>query len=215
MVQNQSSQAAVASAAEERDRVSTELKKTSESMRKQDEEHKLGIAKMEESFNNARLAYANMMAREANLKAQIEDLKSTHEAEIEGVKKENAALRASVDDLYATKSWLISEGAQLLAKNIHKGRERTAAVAVVNNAMSAVGVNSGLHNGYLHALKLKTPYSEVPLLNRNAAEELNAAVACFDTLTFPVIEDLPRLTDAPLSKIKDALSFASSGSSEK
>ncbi|MFS7998794.1 putative transcription factor bZIP family [Helianthus anomalus] len=222
MIQNQSFQAAAASAAEERDRVSTELKKFSESMRKQDEEHKLVIVMMEESFNNAGLAYANMMAErdmlktgEADLKAQIEDLKSTHEAEIEGVKKENAALRASVDDLYATKSWLISEGAQLLAKNIHKGRERTAAVAVVNNAMSAVGVNSGLHNGYLHALKLKTPYSEVPLLNRNAAEELNAVVACFDTLTFPVIEDLPRLTDAPLSKIKDALSFASSGSSEK
>ncbi|KAF5778347.1 hypothetical protein HanXRQr2_Chr12g0546401 [Helianthus annuus] len=194
MVQNQSSQAAAASAAEERDRVSTELKFFLESMRKQDEEHKSVMAKMEESFNNARLAYANMMA---------------------GVKKENAALKASVDDLHATKAWLLSEGAQLLDKNIHKGREMTAAVAAVNNAMSAVGVNSGLHSGYLHALKLKTPYSEVPLLNRNAAEELNAAVACFDTLTFPVIEDLPRLIDAPLSKIKEALSFACSGSSEK
>ncbi|KAM0037530.1 hypothetical protein Hdeb2414_s0013g00404261 [Helianthus debilis subsp. tardiflorus] len=213
MVQNQSSQAAAASAAEERDRVSTELKNFSESMRKQDEKHKSVIAKMEESFNNARLAYANMWL--ANLKAQIEDLKSAHEAEVEGVKKENAALRDSVDDLYATKTWLLTEGAQLLAKNIHKGREMTAAVAAVNNAMSAIGVYSGLHNGYLHALKLKTPYSEVPLLNRNAAEELNAAVACFDTLTFPVIEDLPRLTDAHLSKIKEALSFASSGSLEK
>ncbi|KAJ0725930.1 hypothetical protein HanPI659440_Chr12g0464481 [Helianthus annuus] len=222
MVQNQSSQAAAASAAEERDRVSTELKNFSQSMRKQDEEHKSVMAKMEESFNNARLAYANMMAErdvlktgEADLKAQIEDLKSAHEAEIEGVKKENAALKASVDDLHATTAWLLSEGAQLLDKNIHKGREMTAAVAAVNNAMSAVGVNSGLHGGYLHALKLKTPYSEVPLLNRNAAEELNAAVACFDTLTFLVIEDLPRLIDAPLSKIKEALSFASSGSSEK
>ncbi|KAF5816328.1 hypothetical protein HanRHA438_Chr03g0144481 [Helianthus annuus] len=214
-IQNQSSQAAAASAAEERDRVSTELKIFSESVRKQDEEHKSVMAKMEESFNNARLAYANMVAGEADLKAQIEDLKSAHEAEIEGVKKENAALKASVDDLHATKAWLLSEGAQLLAKNIHKGREMTATVVAVNNAMSAIGVNSGLHSGYLHALKLKTPYSEVPLLNRNAAEELNAAVACFDTLTFRVIEDLPRLIDAPLSKIKEALSFASSGSSEK
>ncbi|KAJ0775466.1 hypothetical protein HanOQP8_Chr03g0123201 [Helianthus annuus] len=61
-IQNQSSQAAAASAAEERDRVSTELKIFSESVRKQDEEHKSVMAKMEESFNNARLAYANMVA---------------------------------------------------------------------------------------------------------------------------------------------------------
>ncbi|KAF5814067.1 hypothetical protein HanXRQr2_Chr03g0106361 [Helianthus annuus] len=142
-------------------------------------------------------------------------MKCNHEAEIEGIKKENAALKASVDDLHTTKTWLLSEVARLLAKNIHKGREMTAAVAAVNNAMSAVGVNSGLHSDYLHALKLKTPYSEVPLLNRNAAEELNTAVACFDTLTFPVVEDLPKLTDAPLFKIKEALTFASSGSSEK
>ncbi|KAM0045868.1 hypothetical protein Hdeb2414_s0009g00309041 [Helianthus debilis subsp. tardiflorus] len=142
-------------------------------------------------------------------------MKCNHEAEVEGIKKENATLKASVDDLHATKTWLLSEGARLLAKNIHKGREMTAVVAAVNNAMSAVGANSGLPNGYLHALKLKTPYSEVPLLNRNAAEELNTAVACFDSLTFPVVEDLPKLADAPLFKIKEALSFASSGSSEK
>ncbi|KAM0064885.1 hypothetical protein Hdeb2414_s0003g00108291 [Helianthus debilis subsp. tardiflorus] len=61
-IQNQSSQAAAASAAEERDRMSTELKNFSKSMRKKDEEHKSVLAKMEESFNNARLAYANMMA---------------------------------------------------------------------------------------------------------------------------------------------------------
>ncbi|KAM0003718.1 hypothetical protein Hdeb2414_s0272g00853351 [Helianthus debilis subsp. tardiflorus] len=219
-IQNQSSQAAAASAAEERDRVNAELKNFSESMRKKDEEHKSVLSKMEESFNNARIAYANMMAErdalktgEADLKAQIEEMKGNHEAEIEGIKKEHAALKASVDDLHATKTWLLSEGAQLLAKNIHKGREMTAAMAAVNNAMSAVGVNSGLHNGYLHALKLKTPYSEVPLLNHNAAEELNAAVACFDSLTFPVVEDLPKLVNAPLFKIKEALTFASSGSS--
>ncbi|MFS8004116.1 hypothetical protein Hanom_Chr13g01221911 [Helianthus anomalus] len=85
----------------------------------------------------------------------------------------------------------------------------------MNNAMSAVGVNSGLHNGYLHALKLKTPYSEVSLLNRSAAEELNTAVACFDSLIFPVVEDLSLLVNEPLFKIKEALTFASSGSSEK
>ncbi|KAJ0795371.1 hypothetical protein HanPI659440_Chr04g0149741 [Helianthus annuus] len=220
--QNQSSQAAAASAAEDRDRVAAELKKLSESMQENDREHKVVMAKMEESFNNTRLAYANMMAErdllktgEADLKARIEELKCNHEAEIGEVKKENAALKALVDDLQATKTWLLSEGARLLAKNIHKGPEMTAAVAAVNNAMSAVGVNSGLHNGYLHALKLKTPYAAVPLLNRNAAEELNTAVACFDSLVFPVVEDLPKLINEPLSKIKEALTFASSGSSEE
>ncbi|MFS7918794.1 hypothetical protein Hanom_Chr03g00205331 [Helianthus anomalus] len=179
--------------------------------------------KMEESFANARLAYANMMADtylicprdtlktgEADLKAQIEDMKG-HEEEI---KVENAALKAKVEDLQATKAWMMSEGSKLLAKNIHKGPEMTAAVAAVNNAMSAMGVNSGLHNGYLHALMKKTPYADVPLLNRNAAEELDAAVASFDSLTFPVIEDLPKLVDEPLLKIKEALYFASGVSSE-
>ncbi|MFS7937635.1 hypothetical protein Hanom_Chr05g00429921 [Helianthus anomalus] len=91
----------------------------------------------------------------------------------------------------------------------------TAAVAAVNNAMSVVGANSSLHNGCLHALKKKTPYAEVPMLNRNAAEELNAAVACFDSLVFPVVEDLPKLINEPLSKIKEALTLVNSGSSEK
>ncbi|KAM0064280.1 hypothetical protein Hdeb2414_s0003g00101061 [Helianthus debilis subsp. tardiflorus] len=110
---------------------------------------------------------------------------------------------------------MLSEGAKLLAKNIHKGPEMTAAVAAVNNAMSAVSVNFGLHNGYLHALKKKTPYAQVPMLNRNAVEELNAAIACFDSLIFPVVEDLPRLVNEPLSKIKDALFFASGESSKE
>ncbi|MFS7918793.1 hypothetical protein Hanom_Chr03g00205321 [Helianthus anomalus] len=172
---------------------------------------------MEESCSNARLAYANMMAEqnvfksgEADLKAQIEEMKG-HEEEI---KVENAALKAKVEDLQATKAWMLSEGAKLLAKNIHKGPEMIVAVAAVHNAMSAVGVNSGLHNGYLHALKKKTPYADVPLLNRNAAEELDAAVASFDSLTFPVIEDLPKLVDEPLLKIKESLYFASGVSSE-
>ncbi|MFS8016616.1 hypothetical protein Hanom_Chr15g01370671 [Helianthus anomalus] len=37
-------------------------KSFSESTKKKDEEHKAVLAKMEESFSNARLAYANMMA---------------------------------------------------------------------------------------------------------------------------------------------------------
>ncbi|KAJ0836152.1 hypothetical protein HanRHA438_Chr16g0763631 [Helianthus annuus] len=165
--QSQSSQAAAASAAEDRDRIAAELKGFSESMQKKDEEHKAVLAKMEESFTNARLAYANMMA------------------------------------------------ARLLAKNIHKGPEMTTTVAAVNNAMSVVDVNSGLHNGYLHALKKKTPYAEVPMLNRNVAEVLNAVVACFDSLAFPVVEDLPKLVNEPLSKIKAVLSFASGESSKE
>ncbi|KAM0027457.1 hypothetical protein Hdeb2414_s0019g00540451 [Helianthus debilis subsp. tardiflorus] len=153
--QNQSSLAAAASAAEDRDRIAAELKDFSESMKKKDEEHKAVLAKMEESSTNARLAYANMMAErdalktgEADLKAQIEAMKGREEE----IKAENAALKAKVEDLQATKAWMLSEGSKLLAKNIHKGPEMTADVAVVNNTMNAVGVNSGLHNGYLHAL---------------------------------------------------------------
>ncbi|KAM0064666.1 hypothetical protein Hdeb2414_s0003g00105761 [Helianthus debilis subsp. tardiflorus] len=220
--QNQSSQAAAASAVEDRDRIAAELKNFSESMKKKDEEHKAVLPKMEESFNNAHLAYASMMAErdalktgEAELKAQIEEMKCSREAEVGEIRRENVALKALVDDLQSTKTWLLLEGARLLAKNIHKGWEMTVAVAAVNNAMSAVGVNSGLHNGYLRALKLKTPYAAVLLLNRNAAEELNVAVACFDSLVFPVVEDLPKLVNEPLSKIKEALSFANSGTSEE
>ncbi|MFS7960653.1 hypothetical protein Hanom_Chr08g00705591 [Helianthus anomalus] len=91
----------------------------------------------------------------------------------------------------------------------------TAAVAAVNNAMSTIGVNSGLHQGYIHALKKKTPYAEVPLLNRNAEADLNTVVTCFDSLTFPVVEDLPKLVNEPLSKIKDALFFAGGESSKE
>ncbi|KAM0005729.1 hypothetical protein Hdeb2414_s0022g00616351 [Helianthus debilis subsp. tardiflorus] len=123
-------------------------------MKQKDEEHKTVLAKMEESLNNARLAYESMMAgAEADLKDRIEEMEM-----------ENASLRTKVDDLRETKAWMLSEGAQLLAKNIHKGREMTAAVAGVNNAMSAVGINSGLHAGYVHALQKKTPHKEVPLL---------------------------------------------------
>ncbi|MFS8023576.1 hypothetical protein Hanom_Chr16g01453061 [Helianthus anomalus] len=149
IAQNQSSQAATASAAEDRDRISAELKIFSESMQKKDEEHKSVLAKMEESLNNARLTYANMMAErdvlktgEADLKAQIEEMKCTYEAEVGEIKRENAALKASAEDLQAMKAWLLSDGARLLAKNIHKGREMTAAVAAVNNAIILFSVNS-------------------------------------------------------------------------
>ncbi|KAJ0435395.1 hypothetical protein HanIR_Chr17g0892851 [Helianthus annuus] len=110
---------------------------------------------------------------------------------------------------------MLLEGAKLLAKNIHKGPEMTATVAAINNAMSAVGVNSGLHSGYVHALKKKTPYADVPLLNHNAKEELDAAIACFDSLAFPVVEDLTKLVNERLSEIKKALFFASGGSSKE
>ncbi|KAM0027591.1 hypothetical protein Hdeb2414_s0019g00542001 [Helianthus debilis subsp. tardiflorus] len=212
IAQIQSSQAAAAFAAEDRDRISTELKNFSESMKQNDDQHKEVMAKMEASFENARIAYANMMAErdvlksgEANLKAQIEEMKG-HEEEIES---ENASLKAKVDELQATKTWMLLEGAKLLAKNIHKGPEMIVSVAAINNAMSVVGVNSGLHSGYVHALKKKTPYADVPLLNRNAEEELDAAVACFDSLIFPVMEDLTKLINEPLSEIKKALFFAS------
>ncbi|MFS7946653.1 hypothetical protein Hanom_Chr06g00538891 [Helianthus anomalus] len=81
----------------------------------------------------------------------------------------------------------------------------TAVVAAVNNAMNSIGVNSGLHHGYVNALKKKTPYAEVPLLNQNAKADLNTVVACYESLTFPVVNDLPKLINAPLSKIKEAL----------
>ncbi|KAJ0576419.1 hypothetical protein HanOQP8_Chr05g0181051 [Helianthus annuus] len=239
--QNQSSQAAAASASEDRDRIAAKLKDFAKSSKKKDEEHKEVFASMEESISNARSAYEKMMAGsffalfliflfksltlwserdaiktgEADLKARMGEMKGHHRAEIEELKLENADLSVQVEDLKATKAWLLSEGAQLLAKNVHIGPEMTAAVAAVNNAMSSIGVNSGLHQGYVHALKKITPYAEVPLLNRNAEADLNTAVACYESLTFPVVDDLPKLIHEPLSKIKDALSFAGRESSEE
>ncbi|MFS7905462.1 hypothetical protein Hanom_Chr01g00047991 [Helianthus anomalus] len=187
-------------------------------MKQKDDQHKEVMAKMEVSFENARVAYANIVAEPdalksegADLKMQVEEMKG-REKEIEA---ENASLKLRVEELQATKVWMLSEGARLLAKNIHKGPEMTVAVAAVNNAMSVVGINSGLHNGYVHALQKKTPFKDVPMLNRNAAEDLNVAVACFDTLKFPVVEDLPKLINAPLAEIKKALFFAGGGSPEK
>ncbi|MFS7929777.1 hypothetical protein Hanom_Chr04g00336451 [Helianthus anomalus] len=213
--QNQSSQATAASASEEQDKISAELRSFAEPSKKKDEEHMEVLARMEKSISNARAAYEKMMAEcdalktgEGDLKARMDEMKSHHKAEIEELKLEGADLAKKVEDLQATKAWLLSEGAQLLAKNIHKGPEMIVVVAAVNKAMSAIGVNSGLQNGYVHALKKKTPYAEVPELNRNAEAELNTTITCFDSLTFPVVNDLPKLVNAPLSKIKDALLFA-------
>ncbi|KAF5794806.1 hypothetical protein HanXRQr2_Chr08g0332261 [Helianthus annuus] len=187
-------------------------------MKQKDDQHKEVMAKMEVSFENARVAYANIVAERDALKLEGADLKAQVE-EMKGRKKEmeaeNASLETKVEKLQATKVWMLSERAELLAKNIHKGPEMTAAVAAVNNAMSAVGINSGLHNGYIHALQKKTPFKDVLMLNRNAAEDLNTVVACFDTLKFPVVEDLPKLINAPLAEIKKALFFVGGGSLKK
>ncbi|KAJ0614896.1 hypothetical protein HanIR_Chr02g0067671 [Helianthus annuus] len=189
ITQSQSAQAAAASASEECDRVAAELMSFAESLKKKDEEHKEVLVKMEEFVSNAPSAYEKMLAAlwserdahktgEADLKAQMDEMKGHHKAEIEELKSESADLVKKVEDLQATKAWLLLEGAQLLAKNIHKGPEMTVVVATVNNDMSAIGVNSGLQNGYIHALKKKTPYAEVPLLNQNAEAELNTTIAC-------------------------------------
>ncbi|KAJ0726864.1 hypothetical protein HanPI659440_Chr12g0475231 [Helianthus annuus] len=179
------------------------------------------LTKMEESISNARTTYEKMMTErdalkigEADLKARMDEMKSHHKAKIEELKLESVDLAAKVEDLQATKAWLLSEGAQVLEKNVHRGPEMTAVVAAVNNAMSSIRVNSGLHQGYVHALKKKTPYAEA-LLNRNAEADLNMAVACYESLTFPLVDDLPKLINEPLSKIKDALFFAGGASSKE
>ncbi|KAJ0614333.1 hypothetical protein HanIR_Chr02g0061281 [Helianthus annuus] len=139
-------------------------------------------------------------------------MKGHHKAEIEELKLESADLSQKIEDLRASKVWLLTGGAQLLAKNIYKGPEMTHAVAAINNAMSAIGVNSEVHDGNLHALKKKTPYREVPLINRNAETGLNTAIACFDSLSFPLVKDLPNLVNEPLSKIKEVLFFVGESS---
>ncbi|MFS7937206.1 hypothetical protein Hanom_Chr05g00424901 [Helianthus anomalus] len=199
---NQSYQAAAASASEERDKAVAELESFVTSSREKDEEHKGVLAKVEESLSHANAAYERMLASsarfprdahktgEADLKARMEEMKGHHKAKIKDLKLENADLAKRVEDLRATKVWLLTEGAQLLAKHVHKGPEMTQAVAAVNNAMSEIGVNFGVHGGYIHALKKKNPYAEVPLLNRNAEAKLNMAIACFDYLSFCMINGL-------------------------
>ncbi|MFS8030599.1 hypothetical protein Hanom_Chr17g01535881 [Helianthus anomalus] len=116
--QNQSSQAAAASASKDRDKISAELRSYDESSRNKDEEHKEVLARMEESVSNARSAYEKMMAErdalktgEADPKARIEEMKEHHKAEIEEFKLESADLLVKVEDLQATKTWLLSERA--------------------------------------------------------------------------------------------------------
>ncbi|MFS7970105.1 hypothetical protein Hanom_Chr09g00817071 [Helianthus anomalus] len=117
ITQNQSSQVAAASAAEERDRISVELQSFAESSKKK-YEHKEVLSRMEECVSNARSAFEKMMA--ADLKARIEEMEGRYKAEVEELKLESADFEAKVKDLQATKTWLLSEGAKLLAKNIHK-----------------------------------------------------------------------------------------------
>ncbi|MFS7907216.1 hypothetical protein Hanom_Chr01g00068681 [Helianthus anomalus] len=96
-----------------------ELKNFVESSRKKDEEHKVVLAKMEESVSNARAAYEKMLVErdalkkeEADLKARIDEIKGHHRPEVEELKTENADLAKRVKDLQATKAWLLSEGAR-------------------------------------------------------------------------------------------------------
>ncbi|KAM0070115.1 hypothetical protein Hdeb2414_s0001g00009541 [Helianthus debilis subsp. tardiflorus] len=183
MTQNQSSQAAAASASEERDKIAAKLKSFVESSKEKGKEHKEVLSKMEEAVSNARAAYERMLAE------------GGRPASNQGV--------------------AFDRGAQLFAKIIHKGPEMTVAVPVVNNSMSAIGFNSGVQGRYIHALKKMTPYRKVPLINRNAEAELRIAIACFDSLTFPVVNDLPNLVNEPLLKIKDALFFAGGASAKE
>ncbi|MFS7949291.1 hypothetical protein Hanom_Chr06g00569821 [Helianthus anomalus] len=212
------------------------------SSRDKDEEHKGVLAKVEESLSHARAAYERMLAGsapffihfkfflytfltclserdalkigEADLKARMEEMKGHHRSEVEELKLESGDLAKKVEDLHATKVWLLTKGARFLAKNIHNGPEMTQVVAAVNNAMSAIGVNSGVHGGYLHALKKKTPYEEVSLINRIAEAELNTVIACFDSLNFPVVNNLSKFMNEPLPKIQEALLFKKKSAAE-
>ncbi|MFS7914366.1 hypothetical protein Hanom_Chr02g00152521 [Helianthus anomalus] len=99
---------------------------------------------MEEAVTNARATYEKMLAgpflisclfpksvlimltllsecdalktREADLKARIEEMKGHHKAEIEELKLENADLAQKMEDLQATKAWLLTEGARLFGQ---------------------------------------------------------------------------------------------------
>ncbi|MFS8031461.1 hypothetical protein Hanom_Chr17g01546191 [Helianthus anomalus] len=73
--------------------------------------------------------------------------------------------------------------------------------------MSTVGVNIGVHESYVHALKKKTPYGEVSLLNRDAYAQLDATVSNFDFLRFPLVDDLAALVNEPLPRIQKSIGF--------
>ncbi|MFS7960654.1 hypothetical protein Hanom_Chr08g00705601 [Helianthus anomalus] len=115
ITQNQSSQATAASTSEERDKIIAQLRGFAESTKKKDKEHKEVLSKMEETVSNAHAMYEIMLAErdalktgEAELKTRIEEMKDHHRAEIEELKLENANLEAKVEDLQATKAWLLS-----------------------------------------------------------------------------------------------------------
>ncbi|MFS8035282.1 hypothetical protein Hanom_Chr17g01591251 [Helianthus anomalus] len=81
------------------------------------------------------------------------------------------------------------------------------AVATVNNAIRAVGLNTGVHGGYLHVLQKKNPFGDVPLLTKDADKKLDAAIAHFDSLRLPLIESLVASADEPLPRIQETLGF--------
>ncbi|MFS8026498.1 hypothetical protein Hanom_Chr16g01487451 [Helianthus anomalus] len=92
--QNQSSQAATASAVEDRDRISAELKKFPNP-----------CSRKMKSTNRFWRRWRSLLRDGwyADLKAQIEEMKGNEE----GIKAENATLQAKVEDLQATKTWLL------------------------------------------------------------------------------------------------------------
>ncbi|KAJ0618312.1 hypothetical protein HanPSC8_Chr02g0057651 [Helianthus annuus] len=150
---NHSAWAAVASTYEERNKTTTELAGFVTTMKEKDEAHKDVLTKMEESLVQACNTYDRMIAGpvpysiflaslfvffltcfterdlhksgEGNLKARMEVMEKNHGAEVKDLKLENADLNNKVEELRVTKVWLLTEGAQLLAKHVHKRSEMT------------------------------------------------------------------------------------------
>ncbi|KAJ0771655.1 hypothetical protein HanPI659440_Chr07g0271561 [Helianthus annuus] len=219
--QCQSAQVAAASAGEERGKVAAELTRFAAVMKESDKAYKDLLAKMEESLSQARDAYERMAkvkdfhkSGEADLKAKIQAMEKRHGTELEDLKLEIVDFSKRVEELQAIKACFLTESTSCLAKYglakyVHKGPEMTQAVAAVNNAMSALGVNTRVHGGYVHALKRKTPYGEVPLLNKDAEAQLDldAAVSNFDSLWFPLVDNLAALVNEPLPQIQEDLGF--------
>ncbi|MFS7950078.1 hypothetical protein Hanom_Chr06g00579111 [Helianthus anomalus] len=128
---NQYSQAVVASASENRDKIAGELTDFVTSRKERDEEHKGVLAKMEESLVQVHNAYDRMItcstpcfirlafalyffltcfierdmhkSGEVDLKAKMEAKKKNQEAEVEDLKLENAGLNKRVEELRVTK----------------------------------------------------------------------------------------------------------------
>ncbi|MFS7924755.1 hypothetical protein Hanom_Chr03g00276401 [Helianthus anomalus] len=155
--QNQSAQAAAASATEERDKIAVELAGFVATLKENDEAHNEVLAKTEESLTQLRSAYDRMLKGEADLKAKMEVMEKDHRAEVKDLKLEIVDLNKRMDELRSTKVWLLTESAQLLAKHVHKGPEMTQDVATLNNAMSAVELNVGVHGGVRTRFKEENP----------------------------------------------------------